>query len=584
MPKQRSWLPAIGFALYGCFWATASVAGWFADKPFNYLNRGNWINDLAQSATRWLPPVETLLTAAAFVFLLPAIVIAAVYLARRYDYDPLDRWFARPDAERTVVVLGVAVAIAVTCFVQFALVRGAAILDDENAYLFQAHLFAHGHVGLPTPPVALGNAMILREPMWTSGYTPGHSLVLAPATWIHAEHFVPPIFAGVLVVAIWSFTRDMFGPKHAALAALLASLSPFVWAIHGTVLPFGTSAACFAVFLAAIARTEKTDRSRWMLVAGLAIGLAFLTRPYEALAFGVPSAIRLLGEVRRHPARVVWAFVGFVAVAWLLLAHNYLVMGGVLDMPYNAPGRAQFHLGFTQALGAYVHSPTQAIGNLVAVVLRLDLWTLAWPGSLLLVVAGVLRRAPTRGDWVLRWTLGSFFAFYIIVPFAGTWDVGPTYYYAIVPVLIPLAVRGVSTLRTWLGAIGPVASRMSGWVVVAGMVVAVTAIAPIRAINLTMLASEIRAPWETIEASDLEDSIVIVPRLDARRAPGWAFGYPYTLTTARGATVHLIVPTNQKELDQAVAFLGPKPVYILQLDAKHFEETGTRLFTLVPVK
>jgi hypothetical protein len=587
MAKQRSWLPAIGLALYGCFWATASVAGWFSDAPFYYLTRGNWINDLAQSATRWLPPVETLLTGAAFVFLLPAIVIAAVYLARRYDYDPLDRWFERPDAERTVVVLGVALTLAITCFVQFAVVRGASILDDENAYLFGARLFAHGHVGLPTPPVAFGNAMILREPMWTSGYTPGQSLILAPATLIHAEHLVPPIFAGVLVVAVWSFTRDMFGAKHAALATLLVSLSPFVWAIHGTVLPFGTSGACLAVFLAAIARAEKTDRSWWMLVAGLAIGLAFITRPYEALAFAAPCAIRMLGEVRRHPARLAWAIVGFVAIAWLLLAHNYLVMGSMLNMPYNAPGRAQFHLGFTNSLDAYIHSPMQAIGNLVGVVARLDLWMLAWPGSILLVVAGALRRAPTRGDWVLRWTLGSFVTFYIIVPFPGTWDVGPTYYYAVVPVLIPLAVRGVSALRTWLRAIAPVgavASRMVGWGVIAGLFVAVAAIAPVRAIHLATLSTEIKAPWQAIEDSDLEDSIVIVPRTDLRRAPGWAFGYPYTLTTARGGTVHLIIPTDQRELEQAVAFLGPQPVYMLQLDLKHYEATGMRSFTIVPVK
>ncbi len=587
MAKQRSWLPVIALGFVLCFWATASVAGWFSDAPFYYLTRGNWINDLAQSATRWLPPVETLLTGAAFVFLLPAILIGALYLARRHAYDPLDRWFERPDAERTVVVLGIATTMAMACFVQFALVRGASILDDENAYLFGAKLFAHGHVGLPTPPVAFGNAMILREPMWTSGYTPGQSLVLAPAMWVHAEHFVPPIFAGILVVAVWSFTRDMFGPKHAALAVLLASLSPFVWAIHGTVLPFGTSGACLAVFLAAIARAEKTDQSWWLLVAGLAIGLAFITRPYEALAFGAPCAIRLLGEARRHPMRLVWAVVGFAAIAWVLLAHNYLVMGSALNMPYNAPGRAQFHLGFTNSLGAYVHSPMQAIGNLVGVIARLDLWMLAWPGSLLLVVAGTLRRSRTRGDWMLRWTLASFVAFYIIVPFPGTWDVGPTYYYAVVPVLVPLAVRGVSALRSWSRSVEPygdTASRAIGWAVLLGIVIAMVAIAPIRAIHISMLSSEITAPWETIEASEIEDSIVIVPRTDQRRAPGWAFGYPYTITTTRGHTVHLIIPTTQKELAEAIAFLGPQPVYTIELDLKHYEETGKRVFSLAPVK
>ena len=281
--------------------------------------------------------------------------------------------------------------------------------------------------------------------------------------------------------------------------------------------------------------------------------------------------------------------VGFAAFAWLLPAHDYLVTGSMLDMPYSSPMMPGFHLGFTKAIsfGPYVHSPTQAIGNLVGVIQRLDLWALAWPASLVLVIAGAVRRAPTRGDRILRWTLGSFVAFYIIVPFPGTWDLGPTYYYALVPVVIPLAVRGVSASRAWLGtiaSIGPVASRMVGWIVIVGMVVAVTAIAPIRAIHITTLASEIRAPWEVIEASDIADSIVIVPRPETRKAPGWAQGYPYTLTSARGATVHLIMPSDQHELEEAVAFLGPKPVYVLELDSEHYTETGTRVFRLVPLK
>lgn len=590
MAKQRSWrLPAVALVLYACFWATASVASWFSDRPFLYETRQNWVSDLSASAVRWLPSAETLLTGAAFVFLLPAILVAAVWLARRDDRDPFLRWFERADAERAVVVISVAIAVAIAMFVSYALIRGACILDDENAYLFGAKLFAQGKVGLPTPPDALGNPMILRAPMWTSGYPPGQSLVLAPAMLVHAEHAVLPVLAGVFVVAVWSFTRDMFGPRHGALAALLAGMSPFVWAIHGTVMPFGTTAVCLAVFMAGIARAEKTGRAPWMLLAGLAVGLAFITRPYDAIAFAFPFAVRLLWEVRRHPGRLVWCVVGFLAVAWLLLAHDYLVMGSVFELPYNSPQRASFNIGFyRQALpmaSPHVHTPAHAVGNLVGLVLRLDLWALAWPGSLGLVLIGLLRKQHGRGDDMLRLGFASYVLFYALVPFpAGTWNVGPTYFFALMPILIPLAVRGISALRVRLATIDPRGPRFVSWLVLIGLVVATTAIAPIRAIHVTELSSEILAPWETIEASDIGPAIVVVPLTLQRKAPGWSFGHPYTLNDRRGEQVQLIIAETQHHVDEALAFLGDKPVYVLQLDADVFKQTGTRRFTLERVK
>ena len=583
---KRSWrLPAVSLALYACFWATASVAEWFSDWPFTYQARPSWGSDLALSATRWLPPYETLLAGAAIVFLLPAIVVAAVYFTQRHPWDPFERWFERPDAERTVVVLGVAVAIAIALFVSYALIRGANIIDDENAYLFSARLFAHGKVGLPTPPDAFANPMIIRAPMWTSGYPPGQSLVLVPGVWLHAEHAVLPVLAGVFVVAIWSFARDMFGPRHGALAALLAALSPFVWAIHGTVMAFGTTGTCLAVFLAGIGRAEKTGKARWMLLAGAAVGLAFITRPFDALAFSFPFAVRLLWEARKRPAYLGWCALGFAGVAWLLLAHDYLVMGSPFSLPYNSPQRPSFNMGFyTQAMPGmpHVHTPSHAIGNLIGLIARLDLWALAWPGSLVLVVAGCLHRKTSRGDEMLRLALASYFAFYMLVPFpGGTWDVGPTYSYAVLPALIPLAVRGVWALRGRLVGYDPRAPRFVAWIVLAGIAVATTAIAPIRAIHVTELCTEINKPWNLIERTDFGPAIVVVPGT-IRRAPGWSFGYPYTLTSGSGATIHLITPPDQHAFDQALRFLGPQPVYFLRLDAELFKQNSDREFSLVP--
>ncbi len=588
----RSWTTPIAAALlYLSFWATAIAGDWFLDTPFFYMSRPNWSNDLSVSGTRWLPQPESLLTGAALVFLLPAIIVGALYLARRYREDPFERWFRREDAQRTVVVLAVTTAVMMAIVVAFALTRQADILDDERAYLFQARLFAHGKIGLPSPPRALVNPLILLRPIWTAIYPPGNSLVLAPATLVGAEHVVPPVLAGVLVLAVWSAARDMFGPKHGALAALLAGVSPFVWAVHGTVLAFPTSVTALAVFLAALARAERTGKWAWMILAGAAVGLAFITRPYEAAAFAASFAVRMVWEAarRREAAtqlRVVGSLVGFAAVAWLLPLHNYLVTGNWLQMPWDTPGFSGFKLGFTHSVffGELVHTPMQALGNLVGIVQRFDLWALGWPCSVLLVVAGMLRRNPTRGDRLLRWGLGGYLLLYTLVPFPGTWDVGPTYYYALVPLAVPLAVRGIAELRDRarsLDASG-VAARFVAWVVLLGIAASVTAIFPMRAIRLTALSTQILEPWQTIEDSNIGPAIVIVPQPGEWRAAGWSWGHPYTLTTAKGDRVDLISPSNAKDLGDAVAYLGNKPVYVLQLDLEHYQKTGHRRYTLEP--
>jgi hypothetical protein len=151
--------------------------------------------------------------------------------------------------------------------------------------------------------------------------------------------------------------------------------------------------------------------------------------------------------------------------------------------------------------------------------------------------------------------------------------------------LVPVAVRGVSWLRDWVAAHDATrsAARAVGWLVLLGLVVAATATFPMRAIHIAELSAEIRSPWETIEASDIGPAIVAVPAMDERRAPGWAFGHPYTLTTKRGDRVDLISPASERELLDAIAYLGTKPVFVLVLDKETYMRTGHRRFTLEPV-
>src|SRR5580692_6010074 len=121
---------AAAVALLACFWATAVVANFFLDEPFYYQGQSPWVDNLATSGMRWLPRSEALLVASVVVFLVPAVIAGAIGLARCRAVDPLERWFLRPDAERTAVVLAATVAVAGAVFVARTCVRGAELIDD----------------------------------------------------------------------------------------------------------------------------------------------------------------------------------------------------------------------------------------------------------------------------------------------------------------------------------------------------------------------------------------------------------------------------------------------------------------------
>jgi hypothetical protein len=159
-------------------------------------------------------------------------------------------------------------------------------------------------------------------------------------------------------------------------------------------------------------------------------------------------------------------------------------------------------------------------------------------------------------------TLLCFLAAYMLVPSSGTWDVGPTYYFAVVPVLVPLAVRGLSFLREQLSRFEPRLGALAGALALSLLFVSWSSVAPLRMFRLSKLCTDIRAPWRTIAASKIGNAIVIAPPARQRHAAGYYHGYPYEVRTGPDTVALLTQPLDAAELEEARRFLGPTlPVY-----------------------
>lgn len=575
--RRRFAMVALAGVFFVLFWVTSLGCGWFSDAPYLMASL-EWPATIG--SPRFFTLHEAALALAGAVFVFPAVVLLAEGLG------PLPSPFKRlldlvREDERLVPVLFTAIAIAGAAFVSYALVDHVKLIDDERAYLFEARLFAHGHVAAPAVPAALRNQMFITHPVHAGKYPPGNSALLAVGVLLGQPRLVHPLLAGVLVWATYSFTRRAFGRNVGMLACVLAALSPFLWCIDGTLMAFGTAGAALAVVLAGLARWVGGSRAAGV-VAGAALGVLSATRYFEGaiVACSVGAwLLYLLFTKRIRWTSVVPMALGFFAVAWVPLWFNHALTGSMWKTGYALEGNP-IRLGFGRAfIGTYQHTFARGVANVFTLLVRLDSWLLGLPGALVFVGIGLGRRGEPF-DVLLRILFVVFFAAFVLVPAPGTWDVGPTYAFCVFPVLIALTARGFQSVYAFArGRLGsPVPLE---WGALAFVALGAVTLTPLRLFRVEDLASAIQSPWAAVAESDVE-GVVVVPPIGVRMAAGWGYGYPYELETKSGKTVHLAMPVTRAEYDEVMRHFGATSASTLVLDGPRFMASGERHFAVVP--
>jgi hypothetical protein len=138
--------------------------------------------------------------------------------------------------------------------------------------------------------------------------------------------------AGLLVVH--AMLRRDFGRAAATAATLLllGATSLFWYFVYEPGMTHAVSFGFVAFFVAATSRLDpRTASARQLAVAGFLLGLAFITRPQEAVFVLLPAFFVLAlpgsGKDRANAALryATWGFVGFAPLLALQIAHYYVL-------------------------------------------------------------------------------------------------------------------------------------------------------------------------------------------------------------------------------------------------------------------
>ncbi|MGZ6977936.1 MAG: hypothetical protein ACXVJW_07500 [Acidimicrobiia bacterium] len=338
---------------------------------------------------------------------------------------------------------------------------------DEPVYRYQADLIRDGHINVPIAQNEFFRPWLSgpRDDHLVMAFAPGWPSVLMVADVTTGSMLVGLGFAAALtVVAGFGFARELLGSSgRAVIATAILTLSPFTLMLSGTYLSYVFALALFLVFGALLLRGLRTDSPLALAASGLVIGGAFLTRPYDAVLFGLPFAVYIVATRRNDLPKVArilgWVALGVAPTLVATFAYNVATTGKLLEFPVSVQsgGWSRFGWGVrsigpdTPKLNFTVSEAVESMGtNLWAV----PTWLFGTYLTLAIALFGAFRLWRTD-----RATCGLLLGLTIVFPvgYLAWWasslttngaltGLGPHYY---LPMLVPLSVfaaHGVAEL------------------------------------------------------------------------------------------------------------------------------------------
>jgi hypothetical protein len=331
---------------------------------------------------------------------------------------------------------------------------------DEGVYIFQMKMLAQGDIYLKSNNYSdFFNAyFVINDGEKLYGkYTPVHPLILSIFYILFGDvRLAIGFLAALNIILLYFISMEIYDSDTAKIATIICLSSPLFLIISSTYLPYTTSLLLSQIFIYFVIKSLKNDSQKYPLVAGVALGILFFTRPYDALLMGAPFILYIIykiitGEGRQtFTVKLVFLLAFFLPVFLITLIYNYILTDSPFLFPFNKYGPLDT-LGFgikrmSIYTPLYLFTINTSINATAITVYNLLFnWTLTGPFIIGFITLLILRTKRTIFDGLFlallaSVILGNFF-FWGISTFIqwenGMGQFGPVYYYILI---LPLSL------------------------------------------------------------------------------------------------------------------------------------------------
>ena len=319
---------------------------------------------------------------------------------------------------------------------------------DEYDYLFQAKTYLAGRLSNPMPPLPDFFRLVhtsFQDGRWVSTYPPGWPLLLASVSATGLPFWLAcPAAGALLLFALFKLGQRRDGHLDGVLAVMLFALSPFFAFNAGSYFNHVPAAAAGLFFCWAALDFLDQARVSKACLTGIAVGVLGLIRPVDVLFFVLPFAVEFCWRARRQhylkaPAVVLTAL-PFLAA---LLLYNHTVTGWSFLGVFADQRPAVFGFHPVNEEGDVLTLRDQ----LRIAVFRFVLAT-EWTSPILVLGYGaaLVWLAVRRRLSFLDLIFPTYVIGYLFVPFTGSTQYGPRYYFEAWPLVVLTLVSGLMPL------------------------------------------------------------------------------------------------------------------------------------------
>lgn len=332
--------------------------------------------------------------------------------------------------------------------------------DDVAAYK-QAQIFLTNNRWVPShiyPEFFDGCGMVNNRGRYFSITAPGHSFFLLIGLLIGIPWIICPLMGTFLLLILYFLLKRLFSSLTARTGTLFLMLSPSFLFFSASSLNQNSSAlfSLLSLFLITLALYNPLRLNIIFIyfLAGVSIGIAFLSRPTAPLVFffGIIVFSFIMTKKKILPSKIIIFFIlGFLPFLVFQAYDNFALTGNIFHYGYfllepKGLGVTGFGINIGEpTFGIQGHNLLKALINLFYNITVFSLHLFGWP--LLSLVLAILWKPKIPFEWLILGILIFMTIFMSFWWFHGISPIGTLYYYEMIPLLILLTVRKIETLK-----------------------------------------------------------------------------------------------------------------------------------------
>jgi hypothetical protein len=213
-------------------------------------------------------------------------------------------------------------------------------MHDEFQFLLQTRMVASGHLWMPAHPLLdfFDTFYVLIQPKYAAQSFPGTAILFAPSIWLGIAPWKWAIgLAAIVVGLMYRVTAELLDGLAGLLAAAMLSVLSLLRYVSTMVLAQTPVMLLGLATIWAYLHWRRKHSIPWAAAMGFIGGLTLMTRPADALIFGLPVAVAVLLDLKRNEILKTLATAFVAAGPWiaLQLIVNFGITGHWLTTPFS---------------------------------------------------------------------------------------------------------------------------------------------------------------------------------------------------------------------------------------------------------